>query len=147
MKKCFLILFSALFFCSLKAFSSECCFHGLHLDDSNVFFGSASVGVLGDRPTYGINLINDGKEAVRVCEVFVTGPNGGEFHVVEDGCTGVFLKPGSKCTVKVTLEAEELGDKEAYLVFKLSNGKVLKARLWGFADLLEDFGGGGFPGP
>ncbi len=122
--------------------------HGrVHLDSKDLFFGYAGVGVLGFRPEYGVKVINSGSDVVKVEKVFVRGPNAGEFRITHDGCTGKDIYPGGFCEIKVSLEPEEVGDKEAYLILKLSDGGALVCKLWGFADMPADFGGGGSVGP
>jgi len=79
------------------------------------WFGSISVGDSSAPLPFTVQ--NGDSSPHMISDVQLSGPDGGDFDVVEDNCGGVLLQPGGICVLLLRFHPTRTGEREAELVF------------------------------
>lgn len=85
--------------------------------------------VVGSPATVGLVLNNTGLVDTGALAAAITGPQGSEFTLQDDMCSGMTLKPGGMCTLIVRLVAAAAGSRMATLTFSWPSGPSIPVTL------------------
>jgi hypothetical protein len=93
---------------------------------TSIAFGAVSVGE--HSPARSVRVSNTGEASDSVTTVSITQP-----FVIDSGCAGTILPPGSACTARVTFAPQEAGDTSGRLTIATANAGFIAVTLSGSA--------------
>jgi len=82
-------------------------------DTGSLVLPAAGIGATSE--TRGVSIANDGQPPLHITGAGLGGANPGEFVIVGDGCSGLTLAAGARCTVTVAMRPGAAGARSADL--------------------------------